>query len=69
VNKLLEIASGFCPTQNCEYTIDVKYSHIADNRYLKVGATCDYCADVFGVECPIQRDCPLYHSMPKEIFC
>lgn len=66
---MIEIAKGFCPTQDCEYSIDVNYSHIIDNRYLKAGATCDYCADVFGKKCPIQKNCPLYLSMPKEIVC
>ena len=62
-----ETVTGFCPVQNCEYSIDVNYSHIADNRYLKAGADCDYCADVFGSGCPNQKDCPLYLSAPKEI--
>lgn len=66
---MTETATGFCPTQNCEYSIEVNYSHIVDNRYLKAGADCEYCADVLlGNQCPIQLKCPLYEAMPKEIL-
>lgn len=64
---IFETVKGFCPVQNCEYSIGVNYSHITDNRYLKTGAVCDYCADVFGNGCPNQKNCPLYLSAPKEI--
>lgn len=65
---MTEYVTRFCPTQNCEYTISVEYSHITGNRYLKTGANCDYCADVLrGNQCPIQQNCPLYQAMPKEL--
>lgn len=64
---MTDFVTGYCPTQNCEYTISVEYSHITGNRYLKIGATCDYTADYFGKGCPIEKSCPLYLSMPKEM--
>lgn len=63
---MTETATGFCPLQKCEYSIDVNYSHITGNRYLKSGAMCEYNADATHDVCPMKKECPLYLSMPKE---
>ncbi len=64
---MIETVTGYCPTLKCEYSIDVNYSHIADDRYLKAGADCEHFSDILGSGCPIQKECPLYLSAPKEI--
>lgn len=63
---MTETVIGFCPVQKCECTIDINYSHIFGNRYLKAGADCEYNADATHDVCPIKTECPLYLSMPKE---
>ena len=63
---MTETVTGFCPFLNREYSIDINYSHITGNRYLKAGADCDYNADATHDTCPMMKDCPLYLSMPKE---
>ena len=60
--------SGFCPTQNCDYEITVKYSSvhpIGENEYYRqTGADCYYGS--FGL-CENQHQCPLLASAPITI--
>lgn len=63
---MTETVKGFCPVLNCEYSINVNYSRIAGNRYLKAGADCEYNADATHDTCPLMKECPLYLSLPKE---
>lgn len=61
---MTEFVKGFCPTQNCEYTICVKYNLVSNNQYLKCGADCDYCS-TDETKCPIMLECPIRSSAPK----
>lgn len=63
---MTELITGFCPTQNCEYTISVEYSHITGNRYIQTGADCKYLSFNFD-NCPIYEVCPLRAKAPKEL--
>ncbi len=67
MNKTVTI-SGFCPTQNKNYSIDVTYLDVSDfqhpHRYIQSLADCVYGS--FG-NCPIMNECPLRAKAPKEI--
>ena len=63
MTKIISV-SGFCPTLNCDYTIDVEYqSYGTAGRYLQTGACCDYASME---DCPIMLACPLRASAPKD---
>lgn len=57
--------SGFCPTQQKDYTIDVSYldsSTMEEKQYTKGTFRCEY--DLFGDKCN-GNDCPIYESAPE----
>ena len=60
--------SGFCPTQNAPYTIEVEFldnSSVVDSepRYIKGMFTCNHIA--YGENaCPCEKSCPIYESAP-----
>jgi hypothetical protein len=62
------LISGFCPTQNCEYRIDVNYvSYGNQGMFLKTGTKCDYACENYDVLCPIYKQCPIQASAPENI--
>lgn len=61
--------SGFCPTQNKEYSITIDYvdaSSYCETCYEKGTFKCDY--NIYGDKCSISSSCPLYSSAPREIY-
>lgn len=65
---MITYASGFCPTQNCQYTIELEYESVGNHQYLQTGATCDYIAFDFS-KCPIYKQCPIRNAAPKTKIC
>jgi hypothetical protein len=61
--------SGFCPTLNKDYSIEVGYTDARTldnpNRYIQGMATCNHYA--FSGDCPILMTCPIRAKAPKEI--
>lgn len=59
-----QIKSGFCPTQQKEYSISIEYlpsSNLSSRKYVRGLADCEYrkkngCA---------QTSCPIYASAPE----
>ena len=59
--------SGYCPTQDTEYTIEVGYELCGNpKKAVQVSAVCDYMAFDSDL-CPIFLQCPIRASAPKEI--
>lgn len=59
------LVSGFCPTQQKNYTIDVSYldaSTYEEKQYVKGIFRCEY--DLFGDKCN-GNECPIYKSAPN----
>lgn len=57
--------SGFCPTQQKDYTIDVDYenaSSLDGKQFVKGRFRCDY--DLFGDKCN-GNNCPIYKTTPE----
>ena len=65
---MFEVVTGFCPTQNCEYSITVEYTQISGNRYVQTSCDCEYLSYDFS-RCPIYKECPLRAKAPKEKSC
>lgn len=65
--RISKCFSGFCPTLNREYSIDVFYEEVASfgrpTEYVQVGADCEYAS--FN-QCPNRKECPLRAKAPKE---
>ncbi len=57
--------SGFCPTLDKDYSIEVKYSHISDNKYLQSGGMCEYGSMN---HCPNESECPIRAKAPRIKF-
>ncbi len=60
--------SGFCPTLNKNYSIEVFYEIIQSYghppKFVQVGADCEYASYV---KCPNREKCPLRVKAPKQV--
>ena len=59
--------TGFCPTQQKNYSIDITYINASDlegTQYVKGTFRCEY--DLFGDKCN-ENDCPIYKQAPDNI--
>lgn len=57
--------SGFCPTQNKNYSINVSYfdaSTFESEQYIKGTFRCEH--NLFGDKCN-GKNCPIYESAPE----
>lgn len=55
--------SGFCPTQNKEYSITVFFTE-SMSEYVQTGAFCDFGS--YG-NCPIMNECPIRNSVFERV--
>ena len=65
--KISRVFTGFCPTLNQDYSIEVEYidaSTFNNNLYIQGLATCEYHA---AFKCPKASECPIRAKAPKEI--
>ena len=63
--KISVPVSGYCPTQGCEYTINVDYEvYGTPAKGVQVGAVCDYITYNKSL-CPNFLQCPIRASAPK----
>lgn len=59
------LVSGFCPTQQKDYTIDVSYldaSSLEETQYVKGIFHCEH--NLFGDKCN-GNECPIYKNAPR----
>lgn len=65
---MIKTISGYCPTQQKNYTVDISYldaSDLSGRQYIKSTAVCEYIK--YGNECTMIKQCPLYSKAPEVI--
>lgn len=62
-----KVVSGYCPTQDKEYSISVSYlnaSTLEEKSYIKGTFRCEH--NLYGDKCN-GNECPIYDSAPQSI--
>lgn len=58
--------TGFCSTQNDDYSISVEYlnaSTLQEKCHIKGRFRCEY--NIYGDKCSLAEECPLFASAPE----